>query len=197
MMNQADARTTHAKPEESSRRRGAPPNYRIVNVVSTADLRQYVDLSALNRYDWGLYDLDIYPAGYIKDSLIQGKVTVFSSGKLISVGANSTKASFSNLNHARRLLESGGIVQKVILRPAVRNIVASVDVGHRIDLHGLVKRIQNVVYEPEQFPGAMVKSKGESPSLIIFASGKVVIAGTKSLPELKMVLNNLSNSLDA
>jgi transcription initiation factor TFIID TATA-box-binding protein len=154
--------------------------FRIVNVVSTADLGQEVDLSKLNKHGWGLYDLDIYPGGYIKDGWIQGKVTVFHSGKLISVGASNALASVGNLDHAKKLLVSVGLVENVILSPKIRNIVVSGDLGHKMDLEKIAKTAPNVMYEPEQFGGIIVKRKGSSVSILIFANGKVIIAGAKN-----------------
>ena len=62
---------------------------KIRNVVTTADLVQDVDITKFVEFPWGIYDLTYYGGrcGYIKDKLIQGRVTVFKSGKIISVGA--------------------------------------------------------------------------------------------------------------
>ena len=158
---------------------------RVVNVVATADLLQPVDLKLFNANRWGIYDLDIYPAGYVRDGLIQGRVVVFHSGKMISAGASSIRSAFGNLTHAKRLLTDAGIAGDVKLSPRVRNIVASLDIGHTLDLARVVRSSPDVIYEPEQFPGAMLKTKGESISFLVFSSGKVVIAGAKTMAELK------------
>jgi transcription initiation factor TFIID TATA-box-binding protein len=157
---------------------------RIVNVVSTADLKQSVDLAKLNKQRWGIYDLDIYPAGYIKDGDIQGKVIIFHSGKLISTGSNTIRASFHDLTHAKTLLLSVGMIEDVKLNPLVRNIVSTTSLNHKVDLFRLVREIPNVLYEPEQFPGLIYRPKSGSISILIFASGKAVIAGAKSEGEV-------------
>jgi transcription initiation factor TFIID TATA-box-binding protein len=164
---------------------------KVVNVVSTADLQQYVDLSRLNKQSWGRYDLEFYPAGYIKDGWMQGKVTVFHTGKLISVGASSIRASLNSLNHAKGLLISAAIVEDVKLKPQVRNIVATVSLGHVLNLENLANQVRSMIYEPEVFPGGIIRSKGESTSFLIFASGKAVIAGAKSLAELRLAYQKL------
>ncbi len=98
-----------------------------------------------------MYDLDIYPAGYVKDGSIRGKVTIFHTGKLISVGANNILLSFHNLDHAKELLVSAEMVGDIRLKPQVRNIVATADVGHEVDLPKLARRVPNTMYEPDQF----------------------------------------------
>ena len=165
-----------------------------MNIVSTAELGQNVDLAQLNKQEWGRYDLDIYPAGYIKDGLMLGQVTVFQTGKMISVGASSIKASRNNLNHAKDLLQSAGLIDDVKIKPKIRNIVASADLERPIDLAKFVRLSSNVIYEPEQFPGAIMKSKAESTSFLIFASGKAVVAGAKTPAEVRIALHNLEKT---
>lgn len=171
--------------------------YEVVNVVSTADLGQNVDLKSLNNQSWGLYDLDIYPAGYVKDGDIQGRVTVFHTGKLISVGAKSVPVSFYNLVHAKNLLISAGMTTEVSLKPLVRNMVAVLKFGRGLDISSLVRRVPNIIYEPDQFPGAMIKSRGESTTFLLFGTGKVVVAGVKSVVELEGAIRKLEKLIRA
>jgi transcription initiation factor TFIID TATA-box-binding protein len=37
-----------------------------------------------------------------------------------------------------------------------------------------------MIYEPEQFPGGIYRLKGSSVAVLVFVSGKMVIAGAKS-----------------
>jgi transcription initiation factor TFIID TATA-box-binding protein len=92
-------------------------------------------------------------------------------------------------------LVSAGFVENLKLNPRIRNMVASVDIGHGLDLPNLTERISGIIYEPEQFPGAMIRSKGESVSFLIFASGKAVIAGAKSFSELRIAMKKLGQIL--
>lgn len=61
----------------------------IQNVVTTSNLCQEIDVTLFNNYSWGEYDQEIYHGicGYIKDGQLVGKVTIFLSGKMISLGA--------------------------------------------------------------------------------------------------------------
>ena len=69
----------------------------VVNVVMTADLKQHVDLQKVGQLVYGMYDQNIYPAAYIKIPGMSGKVTVFHSGKLISVGAKTESQAIKDL----------------------------------------------------------------------------------------------------
>jgi len=68
---------------------------KIVNVVTTADLKQKVDIKKFPEFAWGIYDKHTYGGrcGYVRANKMQGKVTMFPSGKMISLGAKSTKQS--------------------------------------------------------------------------------------------------------
>lgn len=55
-------------------------HYLIRIVISTADLKQSVEISKFNSYDWGRYDLvNNYNGrvGYVKDKFMEGRTTVF------------------------------------------------------------------------------------------------------------------------
>jgi len=156
----------------------------IVNVVSTADLDQFIDLEEVNRQRWGRYDQEAYPAGYIRDGDIQGVVSVFHSGKLISAGGKSVSTSFYNLKHAKELLVSVGLIRDVKIRPKLQNMVGSGFLGRQIDLPRFAREVSNTIYEPDQFPGVILHSPGNSTTILTFASGRIVVAGAKSASEI-------------
>ena len=71
------------------------------------------------------------------------------------------------------------------------NIVISTSLEHKIPLEKLVTDLPNTEYNPEQFPGLIMKIKDPKASFLIFSSGKVVCTGTKSLSEVKDALEKL------
>ena len=65
--------------------------FKICNCLYS-DLKQRVDIQKFNQHSWGRFDtVDKYngKVGIVKDDSIEGRVTVFLSGKLISTGAKS------------------------------------------------------------------------------------------------------------
>jgi TATA-box binding protein (TBP) (component of TFIID and TFIIIB) len=80
---------------------------RIVNVITTGDLLQPIEIEKFNKYQWGRFDLQGNyngKVGNVKDKQMEGRVTVFSSGKLISTGAKSVKQSIQQLKQTMILL---------------------------------------------------------------------------------------------
>jgi len=153
--------------------------------VSTADLGRRVGAKKMAAMPCCMYDEAVYGGrcGYIKTPGMRGRVTVFLSGKMISVGASSVRASFAQLHEARLHLVRNGAAAGGCTRPVVRNIVATVDAGRTVPIDRISSRIPGAVYDPGSFPGMILKGLG-SCSFLVFASGKVVIAGARSPGEL-------------
>jgi transcription initiation factor TFIID TATA-box-binding protein len=57
--------------------------------------------------------------------------------------------------------------------------VACCDVGFSIKLENLNENLAGCNYEPELFPGLIYKIKNPKVALLIFTSGKIVLAGAK------------------
>lgn len=71
------------------------------------------------------------------------------------------------------------------------NIVISTSLEHKIPLERLIMDLPNTEYNPEQFPGLIMKIREPRASFLIFSSGKVVCTGTKSLDEVELALEKL------
>ncbi len=70
----------------------------------------------------------------------------------------------------------------------ITNMVASASLGLELDLYSLAQKIKEIEYEPEQFPGAILKFKDPKASLLLFKNGKVICAGAKNEGEIRIVL---------
>lgn len=71
------------------------------------------------------------------------------------------------------------------------NIVISTSLDHKIPLERLIMDLPNTEYNPEQFPGLIMKIREPKASFLIFSSGKVVCTGTKSLDEVELAIEKL------
>ena len=140
---------------------------------------------------WGRYDIEYYGGrcGYIKDEAMQGRVSVFLSGKMISTGAKGVSASIWQLDHAMDLLIRNKLAKRINLEHKVQNIVATIDLQRVIDVKKVLNSLANYVYEPDNFPGIIYKYN--RLSCLIFASGKVVIVGAKSENQLNNTVNEI------
>jgi len=58
----------------------------VANVVATAELGQTIELRRLVNVPGFLYDSAIYYCAYLEDNKTKGKISIFSSGKMIRIG---------------------------------------------------------------------------------------------------------------
>jgi transcription initiation factor TFIID TATA-box-binding protein len=152
----------------------------VVNVVATADLKQPVNLMLASRLEGAIYSPDKYQGRvvYFKLRGMQGKVTVFSTGKMISVGTTSVKQAKRELQRVANLLATAGLIRRVRVETLVRNIVTSIDLGRPLNLEALYLSMPRFIYEPDQFPAAIWRPASEPGStVLVFSSGKLVITG--------------------
>jgi transcription initiation factor TFIID TATA-box-binding protein len=77
---------------------------------------------------------------------------------------------------------------KIEAKFKIENIVASANLGVELDLYAIAQKVPDVEYEPEQFPGAILKLKDPRASLLLFKNGKVICTGSKSEAEVKHAL---------
>ena len=71
----------------------------------------------------------------------------------------------------------------------IENIVASANLGVELDLYTIAQKVRNVEYEPEQFPGAILKLKEPRASLLLFKNGKIICTGSKSEKEVRNAID--------
>jgi TATA-box binding protein (TBP) (component of TFIID and TFIIIB) len=78
-----------------------------------------------------------------------------------------------------------------------QNVVAIADFEKSVDLEKICGKTK-AIYEPEQFPGAILRLKEPyNTTILIFASGKVVIAGLKSSDQLTPTINRIEEIIAA
>ncbi|MEK6840272.1 MAG: TATA-box-binding protein, partial [Nanoarchaeota archaeon] len=65
------------------------------------------------------------------------------------------------------------------------NIVASSSLEKDIPLIKLAEALPNTEYNPEQFPGLVMRIKEPKTSALIFSSGKIVCTGAKSMAKVR------------
>lgn len=78
--------------------------------------------------------------------------------------------------------------KKIEVNFKIENIVASANLGVELDLYAIAQKVSDVEYEPEQFPGAILKLKDPRASLLLFKNGKVICTGSKSEAEVRHAL---------
>jgi transcription initiation factor TFIID TATA-box-binding protein len=78
----------------------------------------------------------------------------------------------------------------------VVNIVVSTSLEHDIPLEKMAATLSNTEYNPEQFPGLVIRIKEPKTSALIFSSGKVVCTGARSMDKVEESIKKIIKSLE-
>jgi transcription initiation factor TFIID TATA-box-binding protein len=76
------------------------------------------------------------------------------------------------------------------------NIVVSASLGHDIPLEKMAATLSNTEYNPEQFPGLVIRIKEPKTSALIFSSGKIVCTGGRTLDDVRQSIRKIMKSLE-
>ena len=163
----------------------------ISNFVATGNLKQAIDLKLTSKLSYVRFDLDVYRCAYIKTPEMHSKVSVFETGKMISIGTKSRIEARQDLVKVVKYLTEKKIAQKIdsTLDFQVRNIVITGEVDLATNLKELYSNLDNSMYEPDQFPAIIHHPIVlEGISILIFQSGKFVAAGLRKEGQIKQVV---------
>lgn len=160
----------------------------ISNLVGSLRLGRELDLESLNRdLENTEYHPETYPSMIYRPS-IDGSLSILTprTGRLAIVGAKSKQEIIEGVDNFFKKLSKLGInIDRTASDILVQNIVGNFDMGREIDLStvSIALGLENIEYEPEQFPGVIYRGGGNS-TILLFNSGKCVITGAKSYLEL-------------
>ena len=75
------------------------------------------------------------------------------------------------------------------------NIVVSSSLEKDIPLEKMAATLPNTEYNPEQFPGLVLRIKDPKTSALIFSSGKIVCTGARTLADVDRSIQSIIKSL--
>jgi len=76
------------------------------------------------------------------------------------------------------------------------NIVVSTSFEKAIPLEKMAATLSNTEYNPEQFPGLVIRIKEPKTSALIFSSGKIVCTGARTMEEVDESIKQIIKSLE-
>jgi transcription initiation factor TFIID TATA-box-binding protein len=158
----------------------SPYDVKIQNVVASATLDQKINLLDIIKVFRNVeYRPKQFPGLVFRLKRPKTATLIFSSGKMVCTGAKSEKQARSAVKNVVRELKANGIIILGKPKIVIQNMVASANLHGKIDLETMSDILENVMYEPEQFPGLIYRMTEPKVVLLVFASGKLVITGAK------------------
>jgi transcription initiation factor TFIID TATA-box-binding protein len=176
--------------------------FRVENVVATASLNEPLELDAIVKaFPWTEWRPEVFPGLAFRLKRPKTCTLLFKTGRMVCTGAKSEREAGKAVLKVVRQLKKAGIITTPRVKPEMRiqNIVASGSLGSPVDLEGLCQRTrvgESVMYEPEQFPGAIYRMESPSIVFLIFSVGKIVCVGAKKEKEFYEAVETLRRRLE-
>ena len=172
----------------------------IQNVVASAAFNQTLDLDAIVKaFPHVEYRPEVFPGLAFRLKRPKTCTLIFHSGRMVCTGAKSEREARRAILKVARELKKGGII--IIGKPEIKiqNIVASGSLGGPVDLEEMCERARvggRLMYEPEQFPGAIYRMESPKVVFLIFSAGKIVCVGAKKEEEIYEAVEDLRRRLE-
>ncbi len=174
----------------------AKPSFRIENVVASITINQNIDLDVISANVPGVeYNPEQFPGLIYRLSKPRTATLIFSSGKMVCTGAKSEKEVHTAIKKILKNLKERNIVILGEPEIQIQNIVASANLNAEVNLEKAAYLLENVMYEPEQFPGLIYRMSEPKVVLLIFSSGKMVCTGAKHEDEVKTAVEKVYERL--
>jgi transcription initiation factor TFIID TATA-box-binding protein len=173
---------------------------KIENVVASTQIGDNIDLNKIARE---IKDADYKPKQFpglvLRTKEPKAAALIFRSGKVVCTGSKSVEDARRAVKQIVKIVGSLGI--PVIDEPEVRvqNIVASADLGSDLNLNAIAVGLglENIEYEPEQFPGLVYRLRDPRVVVLIFGSGKMVVTGGKNPEDAQRAVNKIAEELES
>ena len=164
----------------------------VENVVASVTLDQKIDLLAIMKVFRNVeYRPKQFPGLVFRIKRPKTATLIFGSGKMVCTGAKSEKMARRTVHKVVRELKNNEIIKKGEPKIVIQNIVASANLHGKIDLETAADIMDNVMYEPEQFPGLIYRMPAPKVVMLLFASGKLVCTGAKHEDMVKEAVDKL------
>ncbi len=172
---------------------------KIENVVASTGIGAKLDLNEVIRILEGAdYNKERFPGVVYRTTSPKTAALIFGSGKIVCTGAKSIEDVSSGLTKVFEKLKEMGI--DIPKKPdiTIQNIVASADLGTVLNLNAIAigLGLENIEYEPEQFPGLVYRLSEPKVVMLLFGSGKLVVTGGKKPEDAEAAVEKIVEELD-
>jgi len=173
---------------------------KIENVVASTQIGENIDLNKIAReVKDAEYKPKQFPGLVLRIKEPKAAALVFRSGKVVCTGSKSVEDARRAVKQVVKIIGSFGIPVFEDPEVKVQNIVASADLGVDLNLNAIAigLGLENIEYEPEQFPGLVYRLRDPRVVVLIFGSGKMVVTGGKNPEDAKKAVERISEELTA
>lgn len=172
---------------------------KIVNIVTSGLIADSIDLSQLSRANSNCkFNSKQFPGAVIRMEEPKFAALIFASGKVVLTGFQAFEDVSIGLKKFLDILKQAELPYFDDPMIKISNMVCSYNLGYPCNLNKIMMTFncENVEYEPEQFPGLVYRLSDPKLAILIFATGKIILAGGTNLDAVKRGLKTLKEKID-
>jgi len=169
---------------------------RIENIVASGNLGTFVPLHQMVKKVEGVeYEPETFPGLVLRMKNPKSAALIFSSGKIVCTGTRTKSDLKKAVNNIIKAVRKAGVKVPRNIKVQVENVVASTKIDARLNLSKIALEFENSEYEPETFPGLVLRMKNPNVAFLLFSSGKIVCTGGRKRKEIEIAIEKLIKSL--
>jgi len=169
---------------------------KIENIVASASLGVRVPLEKMIKYLEGTeYEPEQFPGLVYRVKEPKAATLIFSSGKVVCTGARSIEDVKRVIKKVIDAIKSAGLGNPTKYTVQIENIVASAKLKSSLNLDKIAFEVEESEYEPEQFPGLVLRMRNPKVAFLLFSSGKIDCTGARKIKDVEAAVEMLSNKL--
>ncbi|HDI23713.1 MAG TPA: TATA-box-binding protein, partial [Thermoplasmatales archaeon] len=174
------------------------PKVEVENIVASTAFADRLDLDLIaQELEGAEYEPEQFPGLVYRLKEPKTATLLFRSGKANCTGAKTIEDVKRTVEIIKEKLKALGI--KVYENPeiVIQNIVAISDLETELNLNDVAMGLglENVEYEPEQFPGLVYRLKEPRVAMLLFGSGKIVCTGARKIEDVSRAVEKLAAEL--
>jgi transcription initiation factor TFIID TATA-box-binding protein len=171
---------------------------KVQNIVASTTFAEKLDLDVIAQsLEEAEYEPEQFPGLVYRLDNPKTATLLFRSGAANCTGAKTIEDVRTTIKIIAEKLEKIGV--KVYKNPeiVIQNIVATSDLEGELNLSevAIALGLDNVEYEPEQFPGLVYRIKEPKVAMLLFGSGKIVCAGARKIEEVSLAVEKVLKEL--
>ncbi len=171
---------------------------KVENIVASTIFAEKLDLDVIaTSLEEAEYEPEQFPGLVYRLKDPKTATLLFRSGKANCTGAKNIEDVRKTVNIISDKLKKLGVKVHKDLDIVVQNMVATADLGGELNLDEVAVAfgLENVEYEPEQFPGLVYRVKVPKVVMLLFGSGKIVCTGGRNTEDVSKAVQDLSEKL--
>ncbi len=169
---------------------------KIENIVASASLGIKIPLEKMIKYLEGTeYEPEQFPGLVYRVKDPKAATLIFSSGKIVCTGARSIEDVKKVIKKVISTIRKAKIGNPRKYTIQIENIVASAKLKSKLNLDKIAFEVEESEYEPEQFPGLVLRMKNPKVAFLLFSSGKIVCTGARKVKDVEFAVSSVSKKL--